>query len=81
MILWLSRKHNSVVLSTAKVEYIAVCSASSEVVWLRKLLAGLFDLKLEVTCIFCDNQSCIKLSKNPVFHEKYKHVEIKYHNI
>jgi hypothetical protein len=70
-----------VALSTAEAEYIAACSASSEVVWLQKLLAGLFDLELEVTCIFCDNQSCIKLSENPVFHDKSKHVEIKYHYI
>jgi hypothetical protein len=81
MILWLSRKQTSVALSTTEAEYIAACSTSSEVVWLRKLLAGLFDLELEVTCIFCDNQSCIKLSENPVFHDKSKHVEIKYHYI
>ena len=61
MISWLSKKQTSVALSTAEAEYIATCSACSEVVWLRKLLAGLFDLELDVTCIFCDNQSCIKL--------------------
>ena len=31
--------------------------------------------------IHCDNQSCIKLSKNLVFHDKSKHIEIKYHFI
>lgn len=49
--------------------------------WLRKLLAGLFDIELDVTCIFCDNQSCIKLLENPMFHDKSKHIEIKYHYI
>ena len=49
--------------------------------WLQNLLVGLFDLELEVTCIFHDNQSCIKLSENPMFHDKYKHIEIKYHYI
>jgi hypothetical protein len=29
--------------------------------------------------IYCDNQSCVKLSENPVFHDKSKHIEIKYH--
>jgi hypothetical protein len=81
MISWLNRKQTSVALSTAKAEYIAACSASGEVVWLQKLLTGLFHLELEVTCIFCDNQSCIKLSKNLVFHDKSKHIEIKYHYI
>ena len=78
MILW---KQTSVALSTTEVEYIVACSARSEAVWLRKLLAGLFDLELDVTCIFCDNQSCIKLSENPVFHDKSKHIKIKYHYI
>ena len=35
----------------------------------------------EATCIFCDNQSCVKLSKNPVFNDKSKHIEIKFHYI
>ena len=68
-------------LSTAEAEYVATCSASCEAVWLRKLLSNLFDLQLEPTCIFCDNQICVKLSKNPVFHDKSKNNEIKYHYI
>ena len=73
MISWLSRKQTNVALSTTEVEYIAACSTCSEVVWLRKLLLGLFDLKLDATSIYCDKKSCIKLSKNPVFHNKSKH--------
>ena len=49
--------------------------------WLRKLLSRLFDLELDATCIYCNNQSCIKLSENPVFHDKSKHIEIKYQYI
>jgi hypothetical protein len=44
MISWLSRKQTSVELSTAEAKYIATSVASHEAVWLRKLLAGLFDL-------------------------------------
>ena len=36
----------------------------------------LFDLQLDATCIHCDNQSCVKLSENPVFHDKSNHIEI-----
>ena len=81
MISWFSRKQSYVALSTAEAEYVAACSASCEAVWLRKLLSDLFDLQLDATCIYCDNQSCVKLSKNPVFHDKLKHIEIKYHYI
>jgi hypothetical protein len=52
-----------------------------EAIWLRKLLTGLFSQELEPTTIHCNNQSCIKLSENPVFHDKSKHIKIKYHFI
>jgi hypothetical protein len=54
---------------------------SHEAVWLRKLLTNLFDHEMDSTIIHCDNQSCVKLSENPVFHDKSKHIEIKYHYI
>jgi hypothetical protein len=31
--------------------------------------------------IHCDNQSCVKLTENLVFHDRSKHIEIKYHYI
>jgi hypothetical protein len=52
-----------------------------EAVWLHKLLVDLFRHVLDSIVIHCDNESCVKLSKNPVFHEKSKHIEIKYHYI
>jgi hypothetical protein len=61
--------------------YTASSVASREAVWHQKLLAGIFDLELEPTLIHCDNQSCMKLSENLVFHDKSKHIEIKYHYI
>jgi hypothetical protein len=70
-----------VALSTAKSEYIALSVAVCEVVWLRKLLEYLFEHVLDSTIIHCDNQSCVKISKNPVFHDKLKHIEIKYYYI
>ena len=81
MIYWFSRKHTYVALSTVEAEYIAANVTSHEAVWLRKLLAGLFDQELETTLIHCDNQSCVKLSENPIFHDRSKHIEIKYHFI
>jgi hypothetical protein len=81
MVSWCSRKQTFVALSTAEAEYIAVCMAVHEAVWLQKLLAGLFGQMLDPTVIHCDNQSCVKLSENPVSHDSSKHVEIKFHYI
>jgi len=36
---------------------------------------------MEATNILCDNQSCIKLSENPVFHDRLKHIDIRCHFI
>ena len=81
MISWIRREQSCVALSTAKAEHVATCSASCEAVWLRKLLSNFFVLQLDATCIYCDNQSCVKLYENLVFHDKSKHIEIKYHYI
>jgi hypothetical protein len=81
VIAWFNRKQTSVALSTEDEEYIVACSTNKEVVCLIKFLAGLFDLKLETTCILCDNQSCMKLSENLAFHDKSKNIDIKYHYV
>ena len=78
MISWFSRKQSSVALSMTEAEYIATCSASCEAIWLRKLMSGLFDLELDTTVILFDNQSCINMTENPMFHDKSNHIEIWY---
>ena len=55
MISWSSKKQGSIAQSTAEAEYIAASDASKEAVWLRKLISGLFDDKMEATVIHCDN--------------------------
>ena len=76
-----SRKQSSISLSTAEAEYIVACSANYEAIGLRKLLTDLFDLEMKATMILCDNQSCIKMTENLVFHDRSKHIEIRYHYI
>jgi hypothetical protein len=81
MVFWIRWKQTSVALSTTEAKYIAASLASCEAVLLQKLLEGLFDQVQEPTLIHCDNQSCVKLSENHVFHDKSKKIEIKYHYI
>ena len=78
MISWFSRKQSSVALSMAEAEYIVACSTSCVAIRLQKLMSGLFNLELDTTMILCDNQSCIKMTENPVFHDRSKHIEIRY---
>ena len=52
-----------------------------EVVWLQKLLVGLFKKPLKPNIIHCDNQSYSKISANLLFHNRSKHIEIPYHYI
>jgi hypothetical protein len=57
-------------LSSTEVEYMEASQASCEAFWLRKLLFGLFGHELRPTIIHCENQSSIKLSENPLFHDR-----------
>ena len=75
----MSRKQNSVALSTAEAKYITVSMAYCEYVWLRKIFSELFGHVLDTTIILFNNQSGIHLSKNPVFHDRFKHIDIRYH--
>ena len=52
---------------------------SCEGMWLRKFLLGLFECEIEAIVVHYDNQSGIRLSDNPVFHDRSKHIDIRYH--
>jgi hypothetical protein len=79
MIPWDSRKQNSVALSTIVAEYIVACDTCMKAVWLCKLVSRLYDQVLDLTMIYCDDHSCVKLLENLVFHDRSKHIEIKHY--
>ena len=76
----MSKKQNSMSLSTAEAEYIATGSCCTQLLWMKKLLHD-YGIPQETMCVFYDNTSAINLSKNPVQHSKSKHIEIHYHFI
>ena len=78
---WRSKKQECVALSTAEAEYVALSSATQEAVWLRKLATDLGNPPKEPTTVFEDNQSAIAMSKNPQFHGRAKHIDIKHHYV
>lgn len=52
-----------------------------ELIWLKKMLCEILDEKSFKISLFMDNQSAIRLVKNPEFHKRSKHIDIKYHFI
>ena len=74
----MSKKQNSMSLSTAEVEYITAGSYCAQLLWMKKLLHD-YEISQDNMCVFCDNTSAINLSKNLVQHSKSKHIEIRYH--
>ena len=58
----------------------AVTEAIKEALWLRCLF-GELSLHQEVTTIYCDSQSAIYLTKDQMYHERTKHIDVKYHFI
>ena len=64
---WYSRKWRSVALSSAEAEYMDSSQEACEAIWMRKSLVGLFGQQMDPTMIYCDNQSCIKLSEKSIF--------------
>lgn len=59
----------------------AAASSATQAVWLRRLLSVLQFKQDGPTKILCDSKSAITLSKNPVFHGRSKHIDIKFHFI
>jgi hypothetical protein len=78
---WRCSKQNCMALSTAEAEYMALSSAAQEAIWMSQLLYELKRQPLVPAILFEDNQSAICLSKNPQYHGRSRHIDIKHHFI
>jgi hypothetical protein len=76
---WRSKLQGPVTRSTAEAEYVEAANATSDAVWLRTMMKDLGFEQKGKTIIYEDNQSAIAISKNPVKHERTKHVDIAFH--
>lgn len=74
---WRSQRQAIVATSTTEAEVIAASEAAKEVIWLRRLLQGIVNLK-EVPTLQVDNRAAVKLSHNPEYHRRTKHIEIRH---
>ena len=78
-IVWQSRSQSSIALSTLEAEYMAMSDATKECIWIRQLMQDLSCEQKTATVIRVDNQAAIKLSLNPEFHQRSKHIDIRFH--
>ncbi|GMI74986.1 cysteine-rich RLK (RECEPTOR-like protein kinase) 8 [Hibiscus trionum] len=81
LVTWKSKKQTVVSRSSAEAEFRALALGICEGIWLLKFLRELGMAQDESFEIFCDNQSTIQIAKNPVQHDRTKHIEIDRHFI
>jgi hypothetical protein len=70
-----------VALSSCEAEYIAASTASTQAIWLVRLLSDLFDRDTGAVELRVDSKSALALAKNPIFHERSKHIRVRHHFI
>jgi hypothetical protein len=76
-----SVKQQVVALSSCEAKYIAASTASTQALWLARLLGDLLGRDTEAVELRVDSKSALALAKNVVFHERSKHIRVKYHFI
>ncbi|GKA99109.1 putative ribonuclease H-like domain-containing protein, partial [Tanacetum coccineum] len=80
LISWQCKKQTVVANSTTEAEYVAASNCCGQVLWIQNQLLD-YGYNFMNTKIFIDNESTICIVKNPVFHSKTKHIEIRHHFI
>lgn len=75
---WQCKKQQCVSLSMTEAEYISAAATAKELVWFKKLFTDCV-INLENYVLYVDNTSAIKLMKNPEFHQRSKHIDVRYH--
>ncbi|CAG4978543.1 unnamed protein product [Colias eurytheme] len=78
VISWETKKQKTVALSSSEAEYMALTEACKESLYLRNLQFEITNKKYTIE-LYNDNQSAIKLTQNPIFHKRTKHIDIRYH--
>jgi Reverse transcriptase (RNA-dependent DNA polymerase) len=74
-----SKKTKLTVLSSTEAEYVTLCEATRDTVWLRRLLNEIGFPQDEATTIYQDNESTIKQVKGHRGFQATKHVNPKFH--
>lgn len=79
LVTWASQKQKIVALSSCEAEYVAAAAAACQGIWLSRLVADFLGTKETTVRLLMDNLSAIALSRNPVHHDRSKHIDTRYH--
>ena len=81
-ILWISKRQTCIALSSTESEYIALTHGGKESVWVSRFYSEYGAMTAQGgMCLKTDSQSAMKLAKNPEYHDKTKHIDIRHHSI
>ncbi|GKB58315.1 hypothetical protein Tco_0914501 [Tanacetum coccineum] len=80
LISWQCKKQTIVVNSTTEVEYVVAANCCGQVLWIQNQMLD-YEFNFMNTKIYIDDESIICIVKNPVFHSKTKHIEIRHYFI
>ena len=78
---WRSKKQSIVARSSAEAEFRVMAHRICEGIWLQRILKELGIISNSIMTILCDNKATISIAKNPIQHDRTKHVEINRHFI
>ncbi|GJS40653.1 putative ribonuclease H-like domain-containing protein, partial [Tanacetum coccineum] len=80
LISWQCKKQTIMATSTTEAEYVVAANCCGQVLWIQNQMLD-YGFNFMNTKIYIDNESTICIVKNPVFHSKTKHIEIRHHFI
>ncbi|GJR59184.1 retrovirus-related pol polyprotein from transposon TNT 1-94 [Tanacetum coccineum] len=78
LVSWMSKKQDCTVMSSAEAEYVALSASYAQVMWMRTQLKD-YGFNYNKIPLYCDSQSAIAISCNPVQHSRTKHIHTRYH--
>ncbi|GJY67469.1 hypothetical protein Tco_0469707 [Tanacetum coccineum] len=80
LVSWMSKKQDCTAMSSAEAEYVALSASCAQVMWMRTQLKD-YGFNYNKIPLYCDSQSAIAISCNPVQHSRTKHIHTRYHFI
>ncbi|KAL8101713.1 hypothetical protein AgCh_033560 [Apium graveolens] len=76
LVTWRSKKQSVVARSSAEAKFRAIALGVCEALWLKRILEELRMTSKPTINMFCDNQAALSIARNPVHHDRTKHIEI-----